>query len=165
MTDGHGRVVDFRNTIIIMTSNMGANALCKAFSQFTVTPDALEQAKDLVLSTLKEKVAPEFINRIDDIVMFSPLGKDAIAKIVRLQLDNLQRKLAAEDTVIEYGDDVVALLVDKGYVPEYGARPVKRAINEWLVNEMTMGILSGDIDRTKPVRISAGDSRLLFKNI
>lgn len=165
MTDGQGRVVDFKNTIIIMTSNMGANAITRMLIDGDRSEDTAERAKQQVLQTLKEKVAPEFINRIDDIVMFLPLGKNEIADIVRLQVKQLCAKLKKNGIDAEFDDRAIRLLAEKSYIPEYGARPVKRVLNELFVNELTLKVLNKDIDRTKKIQVSSDEERLAFRNI
>ena len=164
MTDGQGRVVDFKNTIIIMTSNMGAAALGRSLSEDGFSPDSLDRAKEQVVATLKEKVAPEFINRIDDIVMFRPLGFDNILRITALQLEMLRRKMLARGNDIRFDESAVHLVAEKGYVPEYGARPIRRAINEHIVNGITMKFLSAELRGDAPIRVSAGNGEFLFEN-
>jgi len=164
MTDGHGRVVDFKNTIIIMTSNLGASALGRAVSENNLHGEGLELAKQQVLSLLKEKVAPEFINRIDEIIMFRPLAFENILRITALQLSRLRAKMLAKGTDINFDTEAVTLVARKGYVPEYGARPVRRAINESIVNGMTMKILSGEISKDKPIRVTAVNGEFVFSN-
>lgn len=164
MTDGHGRVVDFKNTIIIMTSNLGAAALGRAVSENNLNGLELEHAKQQVLSLLKEKVAPEFINRIDEIIMFRPLSFENILRITALQLSRLRAKMLARGTDVDFDTEAIALVARKGYVPEYGARPVRRAINESIVNGMTMKILSGEISMDTPIRVTAVNGEVVFSN-
>ena len=165
MTDGQGRVVDFKNTIIIMTSNIGAMALGRVLTEEGVTTDSLERAKAQVIATLKEKVAPEFINRIDEIVMFRPLGFDDILQITALQLEMLRRKMLAKGNDIRFDDSAVRLVAEKGYVPEYGARPVRRAITEHVVNGITMKLLSAELRTDEPILVTAGNGTFEFKNL
>lgn len=165
MTDGQGRVVDFKNTIIIMTSNIGAAALGRVLAEDGLSPDSLDQAKKQVIATLKEKVAPEFINRIDDIVMFRPLGFDNILRITALQLERLARKMMSKGTDIRFDDSAVLLVAQKGYAPEYGARPIRRAINEHIINGITMKLLSAELQGDAPIRVSARNEEFVFENI
>lgn len=164
MTDGQGRVVDFKNTIIIMTSNMGAQAVTRALVGTGCPPATVSETRSQVISMIKEKVAPEFINRIDDIVMFLPLGIEQIEKIVRLQTDRLRNRMLASEMDIRIGEEAIACLTQMSYQPEYGARPVKRVINDYLVNEITMSLLSGEITRDRPILIGASDGCLTVRN-
>lgn len=165
MTDGQGRVVDFKNTIIIMTSNLGANAIAQTLSPDGSTKEDVERVEQEVLRMMKEKVAPEFINRIDDIVMFLPLGIRQIEKIVRIQLATLAKKLKSTGLDITFDDSAILFLSAKGYVPEYGARPVKRAINELFINELTMKLLEKELDREESIMVSSDGEQLNFINI
>lgn len=165
MTDGQGRVVDFKNTIIIMTSNMGAGAIAQTLIERGHSQNDVANAKQMVLQKLKEKVAPEFINRIDEIVMFLPLGKEEIEKIVRLQVARMCIKLKKNGLDIEFDDRAIDFLAEKGYVPEYGARPVKRAINDLFVNELTLKVLNKDLNRDQKIQVASNGYALVFKNI
>lgn len=165
MTDGQGRVVDFKNTIIIMTSNLGSQAISRRLAADGITADGLDEARREAVALLKERVMPEFINRIDDIVVFSPLDKDAIAKIVFAQMSLLCEKMKGNGIDMEFSDGTVDLLADDSYVPEYGARPVKRAINDNIINTLSMEILTGRLDRTRKIYIDATDGGFTFKNI
>ena len=165
MTDGQGRVVDFKNTIIIMTSNMGARAITETIIGGDRSDESVERAKEQVLAMLREKVAPEFINRIDDIVMFMPLGLEEIARIVALQVGQLRRRLQGNGIDLRLDDQAMALLTRRGYVPEYGARPVKRAVNDCIVNELTMKILSREVVKTSPILVTAENGEFVFRNI
>lgn len=139
MTDGHGRTVDFKNTIIILTSNVR-------------------------MEELRRIMAPEFLNRIDDIVMFRPLDMQDIARICALQLDVLKEKLIGNGITLVSSGDVVPLLARKSYQPEYGARPVKRAINDYIINPLTMALLSKEVIRDRPVRVQTVGDRFVFVN-
>lgn len=165
MTDGQGRVVDFKNTIIIMTSNMGAQAIARTIIGGDRTDESVEQAKEQVLAMLKERVAPEFINRIDDIVMFMPLGLEEIGRITELQVNQLRRRLQANGIILTLDESAMSLLARKGFIPEYGARPVKRAINDCIVNELTMKILSREVVKTNPILITTENGEFKFTNI
>ena len=165
MTDGQGRVVDFKNTIIIMTSNMGASAITQTLIEGGHAENDIVNAKNRVLQMMREKVAPEFINRIDEIVMFLPLGKEEIEKIVRLQVAKMCIKLKKNGLDIEFDDRAIDFLAEKGYVPEYGARPVKRAINDLFVNELTLKVLNKELDRDQKIQVSSTGDTLVFRNI
>ena len=164
MTDGQGRVVDFKNTIIIMTSNMGASAITQALVGAEVSAETVDSAKAQVLGMMKERVAPEFINRIDDIVMFMPLGLEQIAGIVAIQVARLQRRMLSNGMDIRVDENALVYLTQMSYQPEYGARPVKRAINDYLVNEITMKLLSREITRELPVLVGAAEGHLSIQN-
>ena len=165
MTDGQGRVVDFKNTIIIMTSNMGASAITQTLVGGEKTEENVALAKEQVLSQMRQRVAPEFINRIDDIVMFMPLGWEEIARIVAIQFAQLQRRMKGNGMDIRIDDRGMALLTAMSYEPEYGARPVKRAINDSLVNEVTMKLLSREITKDHPILVSEENGSMKVSNI
>lgn len=165
MTDGQGRVVDFKNTIIIMTSNMGASAIAQNLIGGERSEESVALAKEQVLSQMRQKVAPEFINRIDDIVMFMPLGWEEIARIVAIQFAQLQRRMKENGMDIRIDDRGMALLTALSYEPEYGARPVKRAINDSLVNEVTMKLLSREITKDRPILVSEENGSMKVSNI
>ena len=165
MTDGQGRVVDFKNTIIIMTSNMGAQAITRTIIGGDRTNESVEQAKEQVLAMLKERVAPEFINRIDDIVMFMPLGLEEIGRITELQVNQLRRRLQANGISLTLDESAMSLLARKGFIPEYGARPVKRAVNDCIVNELTMKILSREVVKTRPILVTTENGEFKFVNM
>ena len=164
MTDGQGRVVDFKNTIIIMTSNMGASAITRSLVGTNCNQQAVDAAKDQVISLMKERVAPEFINRIDDIVMFIPLGLAQIARIMAMQVERLRQRMLSSGLDIRVDENALRYLTNLSYQPEYGARPVKRTINDHLVNEISMKILSREITRDLPVLVSADDIHLVISN-
>ena len=165
MTDGQGRVVDFKNTIIIMTSNMGASAITQTLVGGEKTEENVALAKEQVLSQMRQRVAPEFINRIDDIVMFMPLGWEEIARIVAIQFAQLQRRMKGNGMDIRIDDRGMALLTALSYEPEYGARPVKTAINDSLVNEVTMKLLSREITKDRPILVSEYDGSMQVSNV
>lgn len=165
MTDGQGRVVDFKNTIIIMTSNLGASAISQMLSAEGSSEEDINRAQRQVLQMMKEKVAPEFINRIDEIVMFLPLGIHQIEKIVRIQLTALVKKFKNTGLDVSFDDSAILFLSAKGYVPEYGARPVKRAINDLFVNELTMKLLEKELDKERSISVSSDGEKMNFINI
>ena len=165
LTDNKGRVADFKNSIIIMTSNMGAELIQDRFQNATsVTESLLEETKKEVLISLKKRVRPEFINRIDDIVMFTPLNASEIKEIVGLQLKGVTKLLAKQGIVIDATEQAIDLLAKKGYDPQYGARPVKRVIQREVLNELSKQILSAKIVTDSIVLIDAFEDDLVFRN-
>lgn len=166
LTDNKGRVVNFKNTIIIMTSNMGSALIRENFE--SITPqnhdEVVETTKNMVLNMLKQNVRPEFLNRIDDIIMFEPLKQDEITQIVRIQLDIAKRMLAENGLTLEYTESAVLALSHAGYDPEFGARPVKRVIQRMVLNQLSKDILSSKVDNTRPIVIDAVDEHIFFKN-
>ena len=164
MTDGQGRVVDFKNTIIVMTSNMGQEVIMNHLIHGPNDPGLVDMVKDQVLVKIKQRVAPEFINRIDDIIMFLPLSKDDISQIVRIQLEALVKKLRMNEIEIIYDDEAVRFITDKGYRPEYGGRPVKRAIKEHIIDALSLALLRQEVTKELPIRISADAGRLIMAN-
>ncbi len=167
LTDNKGRTADFKNTIIIMTSNMGADKIQEAFEN-AKTPEerrkAAEKAKQAVLAELKKRVRPEFLNRIDEIVMFEPLTEDDVRKIVKIQLNNVARILAGQNIRVEYTDRVVDYLAKKGFDPEYGARPVKRVIQRDILNELSKKLLAGEVHSDSTIVIDVDNGRIVFRN-
>jgi len=142
LTDGKGRAVDFKNTIIIMTSNIGS-----AFLQAdnVSTPEAFEHASQQVMNALHGHFKPEFLNRVDDMIVFSPLGKEQLVKIIDLRLEDLRRLLADRKISIELTDAAKELLFNEGYDPTFGARPLKRAIQKLIQDPLALQILGGDV--------------------
>ncbi len=165
LTDNKGRVADFKNTIIIMTSNMGADLIQDRFEKAnSVTDELLEETKKEVLVALKQRVRPEFINRIDDIVMFTPLTKNEIQQIVSLQLKGVTKMLSLQGITIDATPAAIELLAIQGYDPQYGARPVKRVIQKNVLNELSKQILSGEISTESIVLIDAFENQIVFRN-
>ncbi len=169
LTDNKGRVVNFKNTIIIMTSNMGSAFIQSKFDEMAGKNHAeceklLDEAKAGVLDMLKKNIRPEFLNRVDDIIMFQPLNEEEIMQIVRLQVASVVHRLAVQDVTLHVGDDAIALISRAGFDPEYGARPVKRALQRLLLNNLSKALLAGTVDKTRPVAVSASDEELKFTN-
>ena len=168
LTDNKGRTVDFRNTIIIMTSNMGSHIIqenfAAAFSGEKLAPEVVEKTRMDVIDLLKQQLKPEFLNRIDEIVMFEPLTRRDIERIVDIQLGAVRRMLAENGIRLEYSDKAREWIAAAGYDPLYGARPVKRTIQRYIVNELSKRILAGDVNREKPIKIGADDKGLTFAN-
>ncbi|MBF4464082.1 ATP-dependent chaperone ClpB [Flavobacterium sp. LC2016-12] len=165
LTDNKGRLADFKNTIIIMTSNMGSQIIQEKFENLKGSIDsATEAAKVEVLGLLKQTVRPEFINRIDEIVMFTPLTVDNISRIVSLQLKSVSKMLALQGITMDATPEGIKYLSDKGYDPEFGARPVKRVIQREVLNQLSKEILAGNITTDSIILIDAFDGKLVFRN-
>jgi len=166
LTDNKGRTVNFKNTIIIMTSNMGSSLIRDRFEQLTDAnrERVVAETKAEVLDLLKKTIRPEFLNRIDEIIMFTPLTEQEIRQIVGLQLKGIERMAAANGIALQFSDAAVAYLAEKGYDPQFGARPVKRAIQELVLNALSKQILSGKIDRGHAVKVDFRNEQLVFEN-
>jgi len=166
LTDNKGRVADFRNTIIIMTSNMGAHIIQERFEKIDMENRAqiTEATKLEVVGLLKQTIRPEFLNRIDEMIMFTPLNKAEINKIVKIQLNGLVKMLKEKEIQIDYTDELVNSLVNKGFDPQFGARPVKRVIQKEVLNELSKEILAGRITATSHILLDAFDDKIVFRN-
>lgn len=166
LTDNKGRFVNFKNTIIILTSNMGSHLIRENFARLNDEnhDEVVETTKNDVLELLKENVRPEFLNRIDEVIMFTPLNKDEIRSIIGLQLDNIKRMLAANDMSMTVTDKAVDYICDKGYDTEFGARPVKRTIHRLILNQLSKEIIAQNIDKNSPIIIDADENGLKFSN-
>ena len=169
LTDNKGRTVNFKNTIIIMTSNMGSQMIqqkLEAIANKNAEERAriIDETKSQVLDMLKETIRPEFLNRIDDIIMFQPLTQPQIEQIVRIQIGGIQRLLKEQDVVLDVSDAAVKLVAQAGFDPEFGARPVKRALQRMLLNDLSKALLAGMVDKMKPIHVDAAGDRLTFHN-
>jgi ATP-dependent Clp protease ATP-binding subunit ClpB len=166
LTDNKGRVVNFKNTIIIMTSNIGSHLIQDAFENVNESnvEEVTEKAKVEVMGLLRQTIRPEFLNRVDEIIMFSPLMKKQIMGIVRIQLDCLKKMVADSGITLNYSDYLLEFLAEQGYDPQFGARPLKRLIQKQIVNSLSKRILAGDIDKTKPVLVDVFDGLVVFRN-
>lgn len=164
LTDNKGRVADFKNTIIIMTSNMGSHIIQEKFEDNPDIYSATEAARVEVLGLLRKTIRPEFLNRIDDIIMFTPLNMENIVEIVRLQLNYLKKMIAKQHITIDATDEAIAYLAQKGYDPQYGARPIKRVIQKEVLNNLSKELLSGRIKADSVVLIDSFDDTLVFRN-
>jgi len=164
LTDNKGRVADFKNTIIIMTSNIGSEIIQERFEATKDINSAIEAAKIDVLGLLKQSVRPEFLNRIDDIIMFTPLSKENITKIVGLQLKAVTKMIAQQGITFDATQEAIQYLSQKGYHPEYGARPVKRVIQKEVLNALSKEILAGKITTDSIILLDAFDDKLVFRN-
>ena len=169
LTDNKGRTVNFKNTIIIMTSNMGSQLIQQKFEAIAnkradERARIIDETKGEVLEMLKKTIRPEFLNRIDDIIMFEPLTQPQIEQIVRLQVAGIARLLKDQDVQLDVANDAIALVAKAGFDPEFGARPVKRALQRLLLNDLSKALLAGTVDKTKPIHVKADGDKLAFSN-
>ena len=166
LTDNKGRMVNFKNTIIIMTSNMGSDIIQENFENVTETnkEQVVEKTKAEVMILLRQTIRPEFLNRIDEVIMFEPLMKKEIKGIIGLQLDGLKQLVAQSGVNLQFSDYVLDFLAENGYDPQFGARPLKRLIQKEIVNQLSKRILAGDVDKTKPVLVDVFDGTVVFRN-
>ena len=166
LTDNKGRTVNFKNTIIIMTSNLGSQYIQQQCANLSDAnrDEVLDETRQKVKDMLKQTIRPEFLNRIDETIMFLPLTKQEIAEVVRLQMRSVGRMLAEQGFKIDVSDEAISLLADLGYDPEFGARPVKRAIQRYVLNDLSKKILAEEVSRDKPILIDALDGKLVFRN-
>lgn len=166
LTDNKGRMVNFKNTIIIMTSNMGSSVIRENFSKMTPEnkDEVIEKTKQEVLDMLKQTIRPEFLNRIDETIMFTPLNRQEIEEIVGLQVKSVKRMLEANGITLEVTTAALSLLADEGYDPEFGARPVKRVIHRLVLNRLSKDILAQTVDRSRPIIIDVANDELVFRN-
>ena len=169
LTDNKGRVVNFKNTIIIMTSNLGSGFIQSKFDEMRGKSESeqerlLDETKEGVFEMLKKTIRPEFLNRIDDIIMFQPLKKEEIRLIVRLQVAAIVNRLAEQGISLQVDDDAIAQIAEAGFDPEFGARPVKRSLQRLLLNDLSKSLLSGAIDKSRPIRVRAAGDTLAFSN-
>ncbi len=166
LTDNKGRMVNFKNTIIIMTSNIGSHLIQEAFEgvEEVGLEEAAEKAKTEVMQLLKQTVRPEFLNRVDEIIMFSPLNKKQLKGIISIQLESLKKLVAENDIQLRFSDYLVEYLMENGFDAQLGARPLKRLIQKLIVNALSKKILSGDIDKNQPVLVDVFDGVVFFRN-
>ncbi len=166
LTDNKGRVVNFKNTIIIMTSNLGSHLIQDAFEQ--AEPDNLEHAitfaKSGVMNLLKQTIRPEFLNRVDEIIMFQPLSRKEVRKIIEIQLHSLERLVGESGIELSFTPYAIDFLAEHGYDPQFGARPLKRLIQKEIINQLSKRILAGDIDKSRPVMVDVFDGVVVFRN-
>ncbi len=166
LTDNKGRVVNFKNTIIIMTSNIGSHLIQDAFENVTEqnVEEVTEKAKVEVMGLLRQTIRPEFLNRVDEIIMFSPLLKKQIIGIVKIQLEGLTKLVRENGIQIEFSEYLLEFLAEQGYDPQFGARPLKRLIQKQIINALSKKILAGGIDKSKPVLVDVFDGVVVFRN-
>jgi len=166
LTDNKGRTVNFKNTIIIMTSNMGSHLIQENFADLEGkdVDEVVEKTKDQVMDLLRQTLRPEFLNRVDDVIMFHPLLKKEIKGIIRIQLHNLEKQLAQQGIDLQFTDYALDYLTEHGFDPQYGARPLKRVIQKDVINMLSKKIIGGEIDKTKPVLIDVFDGTVVMRN-
>ena len=166
LTDNKGRTVNFKNTIIIMTSNLGSSYIQSQFEKINDQnhDQVVEETKAEVMNMLKKTIRPEFLNRIDETIMFQPLNKNEIEQIVRLQINGIKKMLEENGVTLQMSDQAVDFIATAGYDPEFGARPVKRAIQRYLLNDLSKKLLSQEVNRTKPIIVERSSEGLIFRN-
>ena len=166
LTDNKGRTVNFKNTIIIMTSNLGSAYIQSQFEKMTDSnrEQLVEETKNEVMSMLKKTIRPEFLNRIDETIMFLPLNREQIEQIVRLQIEGIRRMLDGNGVTLQMTDQAVDFIATAGYDPEFGARPVKRAIQRYLLNDLSKKLLAQEVDRNQPIIVDSNGDGLVFRN-
>lgn len=166
LTDNKGRVVNFKNTLIIMTSNMGSHIIQENFENVTEknVDEVTERTKEDVMVLLKQTIRPEFLNRIDEVIMFKPLMRSEIKGIIRIQLNQLKGMLAEQGIQLDFSDYALDYLSEHGFDPQFGARPLKRLIQREIINLLSKKIIAGDIDKTKPVLVDVFDGVVVFRN-
>lgn len=166
LTDNKGRIVNFKNTIIIMTSNLGSHLIQDNYNRLNQENQAevLESTGEQLLSLLRQTIRPEFLNRIDDVIVFTPLSRENIREIVRLQFDRVVNRLAGKEIKIQLSEKAVDWLAAVGYDPHFGARPVKRLLQKYIMNELSKKILAGSINKEKPIIIEVADNELVYNN-
>ena len=166
LTDNKGRVVNFKNTIIIMTSNLGSSYIQEQFEKITPQnrESIIEETKEKIMELLKKNVRPEFLNRIDETIMFTPLDKNEVEQIVRLQIGAVAKLLNENGVTLNVTDAAISRIAESGFDPEFGARPIKRAIQRHLLNDLSKQLLAGAVDKEKPIKVDAEEGRLIFSN-
>ena len=166
LTDNKGRLVNFKNTIIIMTSNMGSALIRENFEKMTPADktEVIEKTKEAVLNMLKQTIRPEFLNRIDETIMFTPLSEKEIEEIVSLQIDNIKKMLEKNGVTLEITPKALGLIAAEGYDPEFGARPVKRVIHRLILNQLSKDLLAQKVDRSKPIIVDTENDKIVFRN-
>ena len=166
LTDNKGRLVNFKNTIIIMTSNMGSALIRENFEKMTSAnkTEVIEKTKEAVLNMLKQTIRPEFLNRIDETIMFTPLSEKEIEEIVSLQIDNIKKMLEKNGVTLEITPKALGLIAAEGYDPEFGARPVKRVIHRLILNQLSKDLLAQKVDRSKPIIVDTENDQIVFRN-
>jgi len=166
LTDNKGRVVNFKNTIVIMTSNMGSHIIQQNFEEVNEKnlEDVVDATKTQVMDLLRQTLRPEFLNRIDDVIMFHPLMRKEIRGIIKIQLDGIKKQLSKQGIELEFSDYALDYLVENGFDPQYGARPLKRVIQKEVINLLSKKIIGGEIDKSKPVLIDVFDGMVVMRN-
>lgn len=166
LTDNKGRCVNFKNTIIIMTSNLGSSYIQEQFEKINTSnrENIIEETKEKILEMLKKNIRPEFLNRIDETIMFCPLNEEEIEKIVELQIEGVTKMMQENEVTLQVEKDAIEFIAKAGFDPEFGARPIKRAIQRNLLNDLSKQLLAGVIDKSKPIKVKSDGKMLLFTN-
>jgi ATP-dependent Clp protease ATP-binding subunit ClpB len=159
-------VVNFKNTIIIMTSNLGSGLIRENFEKLTESnrEDVIEKTRNEVFELLKQTIRPEFLNRIDELIMFTPLNNEEIKLIVSLQIKQLEKLLAENDVKLQITDQALSLIAQEGFDPQFGARPVKRVIQRFVLNELSKQLIAETVDKSRPIVVDAEGEKLVFRN-
>jgi ATP-dependent Clp protease ATP-binding subunit ClpB len=166
LTDNKGRTVNFKNTIIIMTSNLGSQYIQSQFAEMNDSnrDQVIDTTKQGVMDMLKKTIRPEFLNRIDETIMFLPLSREEIGNVVTLQMNRVKSMLEPQGFTLEWTPQAISALADAGYDPEFGARPVKRAIQNYVLNDLSKKLLAEQVLPDKPIIVDAFDGQLVFRN-
>ncbi|HNZ84985.1 MAG TPA: AAA family ATPase, partial [Paludibacteraceae bacterium] len=166
LTDNKGRIVNFKNTIIIMTSNIGSSLIRENFEHITASnrDNVIENTKNEIFELLKKSIKPEFLNRIDDLIMFTPLSEEEIHQIVGLQIKLIANMLHKNDIDFSVTDKAIDLIAKIGYDPQFGARPIKRVLQRYVLNELSKQMIAENIDKSKPIIVDVAAGELIFKN-
>ncbi|HSH19608.1 MAG TPA: AAA family ATPase, partial [Draconibacterium sp.] len=166
LTDNKGRTVNFKNTIIIMTSNLGSHLIQESFDKINSGNQAfvLEETRNQLMEMLRKTIRPEFLNRIDETIIFTPLTRENIKQVVRLQFEQVIKRLSATDLKIDITESAIDWLTAVGYDPHFGARPVKRTLQKYVLNELSKRILGNEVDKTKTILIDEENGELVFRN-
>ncbi|MEK9613790.1 MAG: AAA family ATPase, partial [Flavobacteriaceae bacterium] len=164
LTDNKGRLADFKNSVVIMTSNMGSSEIQATFESVLDFEEAELKAKQKVMELLKHQVRPEFLNRIDDIVLFSPLTRKEIKKIVYMQLNQIQKRLQLQEIDLRTTEEAIVQLAQLGFDPQYGGRPVRRVLQQHVLNPLSKELLAGTLERDKGVLLDFIEDRFIFRN-
>ena len=163
LTDGQGRTVDFKNTIVIMTSNIGSHIIQDYFMDGRTDKSSRQTMEDKVMAELKQHFRPEFLNRVDDVIIFQSLDEEELAKIVDIQLERLGQRLEQQNLTLEVDSAAKKLLAKEGYDPQFGARPLKRAVQEQLLNPLSMKLLEGEFKPGDKIKVTTKDDELVFQ--
>jgi ATP-dependent Clp protease ATP-binding subunit ClpB len=165
LTDNKGRLVNFKNSIIIMTSNIGSDIIQSNYDDVKDADDAnlFDATKSEVLEALKQAVRPEFLNRIDEVIMFKPLSRKDVKSIVNIQIKGIQKRLAEKNIRLKVSDEAMAWLSERGYSPQFGARPIKRLLQKEVMNQLSKQLIAGDIDHSKPLVMDVFENQVVFR--
>ena len=166
LTDNKGRTVNFKNTIIIMTSNLGSQLIRESFENLTPEnrEEVIETTREQVFELLKQTIRPEFLNRIDELIMFTPLTENEIESIVTLQLNGLKKQLETSGIKLKVTSEALSFIAREGYDPQFGARPVKRVIQRYILNELSKQLIAGTVENKRPIVVTMRDDQLVFTN-